>query len=67
MEFFEKILSLQNDELLVRIALDNFKNIVDQKKFIKKYDKKNFRKLKITKNKIHKSYQQRIQKFKINM
>jgi len=65
MEFIEKIISLQNDELLVRIAIDKFKDIQDQKIFIKKYDKKNFRKLKITKNKIYKSYQKRIIKIKL--
>lgn len=64
MDFIEKILSLQNDELLVRIAIDKFKDIHDQKKFIKKYDKKNFRKLKVTKNKVYKSYQKRITKIK---
>jgi hypothetical protein len=64
MEFIEKILSLQNDELLVRIALDKFNNLEERKKFIKKYSKFNFKKLKISKNKMYKSYQKRIQKMK---
>ena len=59
-QFIEKILSLQNDELLVRIAIDKFKDINDRAKFIKKYDKKNFRKLKLIKNKIYKNYKKRI-------
>ena len=62
MEFIQKILSLQNDELLVRIALDNFTDTNDIRKFIKKYDKINYRKLKPTKNKIYKNYQKRILK-----
>ena len=60
MEFIEKILSLQNDELLVKIALDNFTDTNDIKKFIKKYDKINYKKLKPIKNKIYKNYQKRI-------
>lgn len=64
MEFIEKILEYQNDELLVRIALDKFKNKKDIKKFLKKYDKYNFKKLKITKNNIYSSYQKRINKYK---
>ena len=64
MEFIEKILSLQNDELLVRIAIDKFEDINDRAKFIKKYDKKNFRKLKLIKNKIYKNYHKRVFKIK---
>jgi len=60
MDFIQKILSLQNDELLVRIAIDKFDDKINRKKFIQKYDKLNFRKLKITKNKVFKSYQKRI-------
>jgi hypothetical protein len=55
MDFIQKILSLQNDELLVRIAIDKFDNINDRRKFVKKYDKVNFRKLKLKRNKIHKN------------
>jgi len=62
MEFIEKILEIQNGELLVQIALDNFEYVNDRRKFIQKYDKKNFRKLKLTMNKIHKNYQKRITK-----
>jgi len=62
MEFIEKILEIQNGELLVQIALDNFEYVNDRRKFIQKYDKKNFRKLKVTKNKIFKSYVKRISK-----
>ena len=62
MDFLQEILSLQNDELLVRIAIDKFDDIKDRAKFVKKYDKKNFRKLKLTMNKIHKNYQKRITK-----
>ena len=64
MEFIEKILEYQNDELLVKIALDKFKNKKDIKKFFKKYNKYNFKKLKITKNNIYNSYQKRINKYK---
>jgi hypothetical protein len=60
MDFIQKILCLQNDELLVRIAIDKFDDNINRKKFIQKYDKLNFRKLKITKNKVFKSYQKRI-------
>ena len=60
MDFIQKILCLQNDELLVRIAIDKFDDKINRKKFIQKYDKLNFRKLKITKNKVFKSYQKRI-------
>tara|TARA_B110000211_G_C13754507_1_gene410350 strand:- start:15 stop:206 length:192 start_codon:yes stop_codon:yes gene_type:complete len=60
MDFIQKILCLQNDELLVRIAIDKFDDKINRKKFIQKYDKLNFRKLKITKNKVFKSYQTRI-------
>tara|TARA_B110000495_G_C22825214_1_gene481574 strand:- start:105 stop:302 length:198 start_codon:yes stop_codon:yes gene_type:complete len=56
MDFIQKILSLQNDELLVRIAIDKFDNINDRRKFVKKYDKVNFRKLKLKRHKIHKNY-----------
>ena len=56
MDFIQKILCLQNDELLVRIAIDKFDDNINRKKFIQKYDKLNFRKLKITKNKVFKSY-----------
>jgi len=62
MDFIEKILSLQNDELLVRIAIDKFDDINDRRKFVKKYDKVNFRKLKLKRYKIHKNYQKRITK-----
>ena len=64
MEFIEKILSLQNDELLVKIAFDKFNNLEERRKFIKKYSKSNFKKLKISKNKMYKSYQKRIRKMK---
>jgi hypothetical protein len=60
MDFIQKILCLQNDELLVRIAIDKFDDNINRKKFIQKYDKLNFRKLKITKNKVFKNYQKRI-------
>ena len=36
MEFIEKILEIQNGELLVQIALDNFEYVNDRRKFIKK-------------------------------
>ena len=62
MDFIQKILSLQNDELLVRIAIDKFDNINDRRKFVKKYDKVNFRKLKLKRNKIHKNYNKIITK-----
>jgi|TARA_B110000285_G_scaffold162971_1_gene182016 hypothetical protein len=62
MDFIQKILSLQNDELLVRIAIDKFDNINDRRKFVKKYDKVNFRKLKLKRNKIHKNYKKIITK-----
>jgi hypothetical protein len=62
MDFIEKILSLQNDELLVRIAIDKFDDINDRRKFVKKYDKVNFRKLKLKRYKIHKNYKKRITK-----
>ena len=60
MDFIQKILCLQNDELLVRIAIDKFDDNINRKKFIQKYDKLNFRKLKITKNKVFKNYQKKI-------
>ena len=60
MDFIEKILEIQNSELLVKIAIDNYDNIYDRKKFIEKYDKKNFKKLKIIKGDIFKSYEKRI-------
>jgi|TARA_B110000902_G_scaffold204200_1_gene232273 hypothetical protein len=62
MDFIQKILSLQNDELLVRIAIDKFDDINDRRKFVKKYDKVNFRKLKLKRNKIHKNYNKIITK-----
>jgi len=62
MDFIQKILSLQNDELLVRIAIDKFDDINDRRKFVKKYDKVNFRKLKLKRDKIHKNYKKRITK-----
>jgi hypothetical protein len=62
MDFIQKILSLQNDELLVRIAIDKFDDINDRRKFVKKYDKVNFRKLKLKRNKIHKNYKKIITK-----
>jgi len=64
MDFIQKILSLQNDELLVRIAIDKFDDINDRRKFVKKYDKVNFRKLKLKRNKIHKNYNKIINKLK---
>ena len=64
MDFIEKILSLQNDELLIKIAMDKFKCLKSSKKFIKKYDKVNFRKLKISKHKKYDSYVKRIEKMK---
>ena len=65
MDFIEKILSLQNDELLVRISIDKFDDINDRRKFVKKYDKKNFRKLKLKRDKIHKNYKKTITKLQI--
>tara|TARA_A100000164_G_C21370909_1_gene524147 strand:+ start:197 stop:394 length:198 start_codon:yes stop_codon:yes gene_type:complete len=65
MDFLEKILSLQNDELLIKIAIDKFKDLESRKKFVKKYDKVNFRKLKISKHKKYDSYLKRIKKFKL--
>ena len=62
MDFIQKILNLQNDELLVRIAIDKFDDINDRRKFVKKYDKVNFRKLKLKRNKIHKNYNKIITK-----
>ena len=64
MDFIEKILSLQNDELLIKIAMDKFECLESRKKFIKKYDKVNFRKLKISKHKKYDSYLKRIKKIK---
>jgi len=64
MDFIQKILSLQNDELLIKIAMDKFKDLESRKKFIKKYDKVNFRKLKLSKHKKYDSYVKRIKKFK---
>tara|TARA_Y100000389_G_C17182868_1_gene374891 strand:- start:409 stop:600 length:192 start_codon:yes stop_codon:yes gene_type:complete len=62
MEFIEKILSSQNDKLLVKIALNKYDNLTERQKFIKKYDKLNYRKLKITKYKVYNSYKKRIKK-----
>ena len=64
MDFIEKILSLQNDELLIKIAMDKFECLESRKNFIKKYDKLNFRKLKISKHKKYDSYVKRIKKIK---
>lgn len=64
MDFIHKILSLQNDELTIKIAIDKFKDLESRKKFIKKYDKVNFRKLKISKHKKYDSYLKRIKKMK---
>jgi len=64
MDFIHKILSLQNDELLIKIAIDKFKDLESRKKFIKKYDKVNFRKLKLSKHKKYNSYLKRIKKMK---
>ena len=64
MDFIQKILSLQNDELLIKIAIDKFKDLESRKKFIKKYDKVNFRKLKLSKHKKYDSYLKRIKKMK---
>ena len=64
MDFIDKILSLQNDELLIKIAMDKFECLESRKKFIKKYDKVNFRKLKISKHKKYDSYVKRIKKIK---
>ena len=64
MDFIHKILSLQNDELLIKIAIDKFKDLESRKKFIKKYDKVNFRKLKLSKHKKYDSYVKRIEKMK---
>ena len=64
MDFIEKILSLQNDELTIKIATDKFECLESRKKFIKKYDKVNFRKLKISKHKKYDSYVKRIEKIK---
>lgn len=64
MDFIEKILSLQNDELLIKIAMDKFECLESRKNFIKKYDKLNFRKLKISKRKKYDSYVKRIKKLK---
>jgi len=64
MDFIQKILSLQNDELLIKIAMDKFKDLESRKKFIKKYDKVNFRKLKLSKHKKYDSYLKRIKKMK---
>tara|TARA_B110000977_G_C10580153_1_gene300122 strand:+ start:93 stop:290 length:198 start_codon:yes stop_codon:yes gene_type:complete len=64
MDFIHKILSLQNDELMIKIAMDKFKDLESRKKFIKKYDKVNFRKLKISKHKKYDSYLKRIKKMK---
>jgi len=65
MDFIEKILEIQNSELLVKIAVDNFDNIYDIKQFIEKYDKKNFRKLKIVKGDVFDSYKKRLIKYNI--
>ena len=64
MDFIQKILSLQNDELTIKIAMDKFECLESRKKFIKKYDKVNFRKLKISKHKKYDSYVKRIKKIK---
>ena len=64
MDFIHKILSLQNDELLIKIAIDKFKDLESRKKFIKKYDKVNFRKLKLSKHKKYDSYVKRIEEMK---
>jgi len=64
MDFIEKILSLQNNELTIKIATDKFECLESRKKFIKKYDKVNFRKLKISKHKKYDSYLKRIKKIK---
>ena len=64
MDFIQKIISLQNDELLIKIAMDKFEDLESRKKFIKKYDKVNFRKLKLSKHKKYDSYVKRIKKFK---
>ena len=64
MDFIHKILSLQNDELTIKNAIDKFKDLESRKKFIKKYDKVNFRKLKLSKHKKYDSYVKRIEKMK---
>ena len=62
MDFIEKILEIQNGELLVKIAIDKYDTDIDRKIFIEKYDKKNFKRLKIVKLDIFESYEKRVNK-----
>ena len=64
MDFIEKILEIQNNELLIKMADDNFTNKIDKNKFIEKYNKKNFRKFKIVSYDIYNNYNKIIIKFK---
>ena len=64
MDIFQEVLSQQNILLLSRIADDKFTLEKDKIKFIKKYNKYNYQKLKITRENRIKSYKKRIKKMK---
>ena len=64
MDIFQEVLSQQNILLLSRIANDKFTHDKDKIKFIKKYNKYNYQKLKITKENRIKSYKKRIKRMK---
>ena len=64
MDIFQEILSQQNILLLSRIAEDKFTDDQDKIKFIKKYNKYNYQRLKITKENKIKSYKKIIKKMK---
>jgi len=64
MDIIQEVLSQQNILLLSRIANDKFTHEQDIIKFIKKYNKYNYQKLKITKENRIKSYKKRIIKMK---
>ena len=64
MDIIQEVLSQQNILLLSKIANDKFTHEQDKIKFIKKYNKYNYQKLKITKENRIKSYKKRIIKMK---
>jgi len=64
MDIFQEVLSQQNILLLSRIADDKFTHEKDKIKFIKKYNKYNYQKLKSTKENRINSYKKRIKKMK---
>ena len=64
MDIIQEVLSQQNILLLSKIADDKFTHDQDKIKFIKKYNKYNYQKLKSTKENRINSYKKRIKKMK---